>query len=172
MIFVLCYRASKVISIVGSYGNVYFRNKFDLLTIFISFSYQHNGICEFPSKQFYDGKLQTADVVKSRNPSPVEFWPALVRRQINLPIVFCHVEGQEESTAITTSESNEESKRNMKEVRKAVRVEIPDPFNETHSFNPLSTHVLVAYLCYNSFYTTTDLEAIPDCSCAGYCDTG
>ncbi|KAJ7378349.1 helicase [Desmophyllum pertusum] len=60
--------------------------------------------------------------VKSRDPSPVSFWPALVRRQRNLPIVFCHVEGQEESSAITTSESNEESKRNMKEVRKAVQV--------------------------------------------------
>lgn len=48
------------------------------------------------------------------------FWPAQVRRQRNLPIVFCHVEGQEESSVITTSESNEESKRNMKEVRKAV----------------------------------------------------
>lgn len=48
------------------------------------------------------------------------FWPAQVRRQRNLPIVFCHVEGQEESSVISTSESNEESKRNMKEVRKAV----------------------------------------------------
>ena len=67
---------------------------------------------------FYGGRLQTADSVKSRNPSPVTFWPAQVRRQRNLPIVFCHVEGQEES--ISTSESNEESKRNMKEVRKAV----------------------------------------------------
>jgi len=32
------------------------------------------------------------------------------------------VEGQEESVAITTSESNEDSKRNMKEVRKVVQV--------------------------------------------------
>ena len=39
---------------------------------------------------------------------------------IYLPIVFCHVEGQEESSVITTSESNQESKRNMKEVRKVV----------------------------------------------------
>ena len=55
-------------------------------------------------------------MVKSRVPSPISFWPA----QRKLPIVFCHVEGQEESAAIATSESNEESKRNMKEVRKAV----------------------------------------------------
>ncbi|XP_078348623.1 3'-5' exoribonuclease HELZ2-like isoform X2 [Oculina patagonica] len=82
----------------------------------------HEGICEFPSKQFYGKKLQTADVVKSRDPSPVTFWPALLRQQSNLPIVFCHVEGKEESTAITTAESNEGSKRNMKEVKKAVQV--------------------------------------------------
>lgn len=50
----------------------------------------------------------------------MSFWPAQVRRQRNLPIVFCHVEGQEESSVISTPESNEESKRNMKEVRKAV----------------------------------------------------
>ena len=55
-------------------------------------------------------------MVKSRAPSPISFWPA----QRKLPIVFCHVEGQEESAAIATSESNEESKRNMKEVLKAV----------------------------------------------------
>lgn len=82
----------------------------------------HDGICEFPSRQFYDEKLRTADEVKSRAPSPVSFWPAQVRRQRKLPIVFCHVEGQEESAAIATSESNEESKRNMKEVHKAVQV--------------------------------------------------
>ena len=90
------------------------------LTFLACFSSQHVGICEFPSKQFYGGRLQTADSVKSRDPSPVTFWPAQVRRQRNLPIVFCHVEGQEESSVISTSESNEESKRNMKEVRKAV----------------------------------------------------
>ena len=73
-----------------------------------------------PSKEFYDGKLQTAQVVNSRPPSPVSFWPALVNRKRDLPIVFCHVEGQEESSVITTSESNQESKRNMKEVRKVV----------------------------------------------------
>ena len=85
---------------------------------------QHKGICEFPSKEFYDAKLLTADVVNLRAPSPVSFWPAQIRRNRNLPIVFCHVEGQEESSVITTSESNEESKRNMKEVRKVVSTDV------------------------------------------------
>ncbi|XP_068761024.1 3'-5' exoribonuclease HELZ2-like isoform X3 [Montipora capricornis] len=82
----------------------------------------HKGICKFPSKQFYDGELQTADVVKARDPSPITFWPAMIRQQHDIPIVFCHVEGQEESSPIATSESNEESKWNMKEVQKAVFV--------------------------------------------------
>jgi len=105
--------------IYGSLFYVYNRGNLTFIN-HLSFSPQHDGICEFPSRQFYDGKLQTANVVKSRGPSPVSFWPALVRRNRNLPIVFCHVEGQEESVAITTSESNEDSKRNMKEVRKVV----------------------------------------------------
>ncbi|XP_068761003.1 3'-5' exoribonuclease HELZ2-like isoform X3 [Montipora capricornis] len=82
----------------------------------------HIGICKFPSKQFYDGELQTAHVVKARDPSPITFWPAMIRQQRDIPIVFCHVEGQEESSPIATSESNEESKWNMKEVQKAVFV--------------------------------------------------
>ncbi|XP_068675109.1 3'-5' exoribonuclease HELZ2-like isoform X2 [Montipora foliosa] len=82
----------------------------------------HKGICEFPSKQFYDGELQTADVVKARDPSPITFWPAMIQQQRDIPIVFCHVEGQEESSPIATAESSEESKWNMKEVQKAVFV--------------------------------------------------
>ena len=64
----------------------------------------------------------------------------MVRRNTNLPIVFCHVEGQEESAAIATSESNEESKRNMKEVRKAVCT------YSTHFSTPTTIHTLLALL--------------------------
>ena len=39
------------------------------------------------------------------------------------------MEGQEESSVISTSESNEESKRNMKEVRKAVCKNISNDIN-------------------------------------------
>ena len=68
------------------------------------------------------------------------FWPAQVRRQRNLPIAFCHVEGQEESSVISTSESNEESKRNMKEVRKAVCEIYPSGghYGRLHNLEPRS----------------------------------
>ena len=82
--------------------------------------FQHAGICEFPSHAFYDGKLQTAEVVKLRKRSPITFWPAMVSQKKDLPIVFCHVEGQEESTRIASAESNQESKWNQKEVLKTV----------------------------------------------------
>ncbi|XP_044184435.1 uncharacterized protein LOC114957638 isoform X2 [Acropora millepora] len=82
----------------------------------------HEAICEFPSNTFYDGKLQTADVVKNREPSPITFWPARVSQKKDIPIVFCHVEGQEQSTRIASPESNQESKWNEKEVLKTVKV--------------------------------------------------
>lgn len=85
------------------------------------------------------------------------FWPAQVRRQRNLPIVFCHVEGQEESSVISTSESNEESKRNMKEVRKAVCEHLSYDINS----------VIITVVCIKSraqvsdghHYTERDLSA-------------
>jgi len=82
----------------------------------------HAGICEFPSHAFYDGKLQTAEVVKLRERSPITFWPAMVSQKKDIPIVFCHVEGQEESTRIASAESNQESKWNQKEVLKTVQI--------------------------------------------------
>ena len=86
----------------------------------LAFIFQHEAICEFPSNTFYDGKLQTAEVVKNRKPNPITFWPAMVSQKNDIPIVFCHVEGQEESTPIASPESNQESKWNQKEVLKTV----------------------------------------------------
>ena len=51
------------------------------------------------------------------------FWPAQrIQPPKNLPIAFCHVEGEEETSAIKTSHSNEQSKANTKEVEKVVGV--------------------------------------------------
>ena len=51
------------------------------------------------------------------------FWPAQRIQPVkNLPIAFCHVEGEEETSAIKTSHSNEQSKANTKEVEKVVGV--------------------------------------------------
>jgi len=47
------------------------------------------------------------------------FWPAWKSGK-NVPMAFCHVEGEEESSSITTAHGNEQSKANEKEVRKVV----------------------------------------------------
>ena len=57
---------------------------------------QHEAICEFPSKHFYDGILETAPSVKARtNPETRldEFWPG--PRKSRCPILFCNVVGKE-----------------------------------------------------------------------------
>ena len=49
------------------------------------------------------------------------FWPAQTSPSgKNVPMAFCHVEGEEDSSAIKTAQSNEQSKANEKEVRKVV----------------------------------------------------
>ncbi|XP_022318580.2 3'-5' exoribonuclease HELZ2-like [Crassostrea virginica] len=78
----------------------------------------HPGICEFPSKQFYDGKLQTGSSPKWDIKTPLRIW--INRKKI--PIVFCHVEGEEEYLAVSTEEGNEQSCSNKKEVDKVVKI--------------------------------------------------
>ncbi|KAJ7378386.1 helicase [Desmophyllum pertusum] len=73
-------------------------------------------ICKFPSNYFYEGKLKTDTSVPTRDPRLQSFWPT------NVPMAFCHVEGEEESSAIKTAQSNEQSKANEKEVRKVEHV--------------------------------------------------
>ena len=81
---------------------------------------QHEAICDFPSRHFYDGKLETDNSVKSRARGPVDWWPAHKLQTGDRPVVFCHVEGKEESTFFKTATSSEQSKSNAKEVDKAV----------------------------------------------------
>ena len=81
---------------------------------------QHEAICDFPSKHFYDGRLKTALSVKTRGRGIVNLWPAQQLRGKDWPVVFCHVEGKEESTIFKSAQSNEQSKSNMEEVMKAV----------------------------------------------------
>ena len=65
--------------------------------------------------------LETAEEVQRRQPSSVTtFWPAYTISKRDFPLVFCHVEGEEEALLVTTEEGNEQSKYNKQEQKKAV----------------------------------------------------
>ena len=101
--------------------NIYFNlnnnvKQCPLFILYAHFFQQHPGICEFPSKQFYDGKLQTGSSPKWDIKTPLRIW--INRKKI--PIVFYHVEGEEEYLAVSTEEGNEQSRSNKKEVDKVV----------------------------------------------------
>ena len=72
-------------------------------------------MCEFPSKYFYKGKLETAHSVLNRTPVDVT-WPNGDR----YPFAFHHVEGTEETLVVTTDRGNENSKKNQEEIEKVV----------------------------------------------------
>ncbi|NWQ88201.1 HELZ2 Helicase, partial [Burhinus bistriatus] len=76
----------------------------------------HKGICEFPSKEFYEMRLKTCPQLL-RNPS-------VFYHKDNgcCPIIFGHVEGKEQSLMISTEEGNENSKANLEEAQQAVRM--------------------------------------------------
>lgn len=90
--------------------------------------FQHTEICAFPSQYFYDGKLRSPlnisglmpmmlDDTKRRRIDDKRFWP---NRQV--PLVFCHVEGAENTLSVRTAEGNEHSKSNKAERDHAVGV--------------------------------------------------
>uniref|UniRef100_A0A673G372 DNA2/NAM7 helicase-like C-terminal domain-containing protein n=1 Tax=Sinocyclocheilus rhinocerous TaxID=307959 RepID=A0A673G372_9TELE len=72
-------------------------------------------ICEFPSKEFYDGKLKT-----KTSPKPRLF----LTKSRQTCIVFGHVEGKEKSLVVSTERGNENSKANLEEAEEAVRIAI------------------------------------------------
>lgn len=80
------------------------------------FFWQHEGICSFPSMEFYQKKLKT--------------WPGLRRLPSVLghadkescPVIFGHVQGHEQSLLVSTDEGNENSKANLEEVAEVVSV--------------------------------------------------
>ncbi|KAM9461170.1 3'-5' exoribonuclease HELZ2-like isoform 1-T2 [Clarias gariepinus] len=74
----------------------------------------HEHICEFPSNEFYGGKLRTGPkrrtcLLLDRNDTPTA-------------ILFGHVEGQEISLVVSTAAGNERSAANEQEAEQAVRV--------------------------------------------------
>ena len=79
--------------------------------------FQNKMICRFPSNQFYDGKLNTilTHWWRADGEIPNEIWP-----NAKAPMVFCNVEGLEETQPIATVDGNEQSKWNQKDAAKAV----------------------------------------------------
>ncbi|KAM7402778.1 hypothetical protein PAMP_017989 [Pampus punctatissimus] len=73
----------------------------------------HEDICEFPSTEYYDGKLKTG----------VE-QPNSVLRVGNrtMPIVFGHIQGETVRLVVNTAKGNENSKANRKERDKVIEI--------------------------------------------------
>ncbi|XP_034164506.1 helicase with zinc finger domain 2 isoform X2 [Pangasianodon hypophthalmus] len=74
----------------------------------------HESICEFPSNEFYGGKLKTG--TKQRT------CLLLDKNNRQTAILFGHVEGEEISLAVSTAAGNEHSVANELEAKQAVRV--------------------------------------------------
>lgn len=75
----------------------------------------HSDICEFPSDEFYDGRLLTS--------ASLQLQPSLFSYQRHrCPLLFGKVEGEEQSLNVTSEEGNLNSKANPKEAEQAVRL--------------------------------------------------
>ncbi|XP_072540872.1 3'-5' exoribonuclease HELZ2 isoform X2 [Salminus brasiliensis] len=71
-------------------------------------------ICEFPSKEFYEGKLKTG--------IPYRMSVFLNIYQKPTSIIFGHVDGKELSLVVSTERGNENSKANIEEAEAVVRI--------------------------------------------------
>lgn len=80
-------------------------------------------ICEFPSTQFYKGKLKTGPIGKWTVEKPLQIW-----QRPDVPLLFCHIEGEEECLSVATEEGNQQSRSNRAEVDHVVRI-IRHPYN-------------------------------------------
>lgn len=77
---------------------------------------QHEGICTFPSMEFYNNKLKTWQGLR-RPPSVLGH-----AGKESCPVIFGHVQGHEQSLLVSTDEGNENSKANLEEVAEVVSV--------------------------------------------------
>ncbi|XP_033628979.1 uncharacterized protein LOC117291425 isoform X1 [Asterias rubens] len=101
----------------------------------------HEAICSFPSQAFYNGKLETADIVKQRrtNPFTRNIWPG----GVDYPLCFCHLYGKEETLTVKTAEGNEQSKANPQEVKHVVRM--ATTLVKQYNVNPEDVVILSQY---------------------------
>jgi len=86
---------------------------------------QHDHLCKFPAKQFYDERMftnpATAEEMKIKTNKLKKFWP---NRNSATPFVFCDVIGTEgitETEFISKTRVGQESKFNNLEADKIVR---------------------------------------------------
>jgi len=79
------------------------------------FIVQYDEICEFPSKEFYEGEVKTDPSVKEKFFPIDNFWPS----GPHCPIVFCDVEGKE-GEGNSNHKVHQESKSNKIEAVKIV----------------------------------------------------
>ncbi|XP_061196372.1 helicase with zinc finger domain 2-like [Saccostrea echinata] len=89
----------------------------EVLTLLTDQYRMHPSLCRFPSNTFYDKKLRTKDLEKWKMQQPLSLW-----RDPKNPLVFCHIEGQEEYLSNTTEEGNEMSKFNNAEIDQVEKV--------------------------------------------------
>ncbi|KAK3600371.1 hypothetical protein CHS0354_015987 [Potamilus streckersoni] len=120
-------------SLFERYSLSQYRDRNNIQYTLLEIQYRmHPQICYFPSKEFYDNKLITAQVKNWREgywresyngqpdqwiSRPLKMWP-----HENFPHVFCHIVGQEEVLTVSTEEGNEYSRSNMEEVKQVVKV--------------------------------------------------
>ena len=92
-------------NVFGSFHHYQFYNsKKNAVIVLQSYLFQHEEICKFPSKHFYDGRLETHLSVKRRicPETKLKFWP----RGPQMPIMFCNIVGKE--VQVGSSKSNPE----------------------------------------------------------------
>ncbi|ESO86615.1 hypothetical protein LOTGIDRAFT_166880 [Lottia gigantea] len=105
--------------------------------IFLNIQYRmHPDICAFPSKQFYEGKLETG---------PSTLWE--IKQPLRIiggkKIMFFHIEGEEEALTVHTDDGHERSKSNIQEVDKVVDLFRHMVRNE--DINPRSINIMTQY---------------------------
>ncbi|XP_048205677.1 helicase with zinc finger domain 2 isoform X2 [Perognathus longimembris pacificus] len=76
----------------------------------------HEGICAFPSKEFYAQKLKTCPNLKR----PPSLFSHAGRE--SCPVIFGHLQGHEQILMVSTDEGNENSRANPEEVAEVVRI--------------------------------------------------
>nr|KAG5702199.1 hypothetical protein BaRGS_033911 [Batillaria attramentaria] len=88
---------------------------------FLSEQYRmHPKICEFPSEEFYNGKLVTKRSSKWMG-EPLSVWPLTPYRE-EIPHILVNVKGTEETLTVSTDEGNERSKFNAQEIAKVTEI--------------------------------------------------